>query len=149
MHMWFRLTVAAALCAAMVSVAAQDKVRVRYLPAYPPPNLSFESISIEITRVPALRRERELDVDRFFDAVEKALAEYRVSPTWQHVIVHAPSVQIEIVIDGKTYSLSSSYSDKGLDMASDKDGSNERHRQALGEILRLTTQRLSTMSPVQ
>jgi hypothetical protein len=54
------------MCVAAVSVTAQDKVRVRYLPAYPPPDLSSEVAEIEIRRIAGFGRSQELDVDRYF-----------------------------------------------------------------------------------
>lgn len=154
--MWLRLTFAAILCLATFSVAAQDKVHVSYIPAYPPlightemPDLSSEYVEIELTRIAGYWSKRDLAIDEYFVAVEMILKEQQVSSNWERVIAHAPSVHLDIVVSGKRYSLGSSYSKNGLDTFPDQDGANERHRHAMEAILRLTTRRVATKSPVQ
>jgi hypothetical protein len=154
--MWLRLTFAAVVCLATFSAGAQDRVHVRYIPAYPAlaghtdlPDLSSEYVEIKVARVAGFPRKRNLAIDQYFAAIQKILTEQRASSNWERAIVHAPSVQLDIVVSGDKYSLSSSYSSNGLDTFPDEDGANERHRRAMEAILQLTIRQVATKSPVQ
>ncbi len=127
-----------------------------YVPAHPPlaghaelPDVSSEYVEIEITRVAGFQHERGIAIDQYFAAVAKILDEQRVSSDWERVVLHAPSVHLDIVVGGRKYSLGSSYSDNGLDTFPDQDGTNERHRRAMEAILGLTTRRIAAKSPVR
>lgn len=141
MRQWVRLVVVALTWAGTASVLAQDTVRLKYLPAYPPPNVSSEFVEIVVTRISGYQRGEELGVDRYFAEIEKILVDHRITTNWERVIVHAPSVHAEINIGGKKLTLGSSYSASGMDSLPDQDGVNDRHRLALEAIIELTTRR--------
>ena len=131
------------------SSAAQDVVRVKYLPAYPLPDESMEGVDIEVKRLFSSQRGRELDVDRYFAAIARILLDEKVTSNWERSVVHAPYVRVEIALGGKNLILGASYSVNGLDSFPGPDDSNERHRRALEAILKLTLQRLQAKTPVK
>ena len=87
------------------SSAAQDVVRVKYLPAYPLPDESMEGVDIEVKRLHSSQRGRELDVDRYFAAVARILLDEKVTSNWERSVIHAPYVRVEIALGGKNLTL--------------------------------------------
>jgi hypothetical protein len=130
------------------SALAQDVVRVKYIPSYPLPDTSMETVGIQIERTPSGSGNGDAAIDRYFSAVSAILAEEKVKPKWERAIPDAPFVRVEITVGGRSFTFGSSYSENGLDTFG-PDDSDQRHRRALEGILKLTLQRVTEKSPVK
>ena len=107
-----RALIAVVFLASGLTCLANDEVNLRYDSGYPHPSLSLEFITLSVARSPPYSREREVDVDKFFLSVQKALAKNKVTSSWERVLLHAPTARIEIKMDGKTIMLVSSLLEK-------------------------------------
>jgi len=134
-------------------VAGQDSVRIRYFAAFPRMDRSSESGAVEIERrlpvtAPGYPATLNQDVDRYFDAISKILADSRVDADWERSVVHGHFVEVTIRIGTRTIRLGSSFNPGAyLDTFPDADGTNERHSAALKAILKLSSERLQEAIP--
>ena len=145
----------ALLLAVCLSANARDddSVRVRYFIVDARMDRSHQSTDFEITRhrpivPPGYKATLDSAVDLYFAAIEKVLADAKISGNWERSVVHGPYVRVEISVGGKRLTLGSSYSNGAyLDGFPDSDGTNARHRAALGAILKLTAERIQDTVP--
>lgn len=145
--MWRYLIISVSIILTAGTVSAEDYVRVKYMPGFPLPNESMETVDIEIKRMPSIPGSPQVDVDRYFDSVSKILAEDKIRTDWGLLAIDAPSVRVDISIADKKISLAATYTSKGIiDTAP---GPDERPRRALQEILKLTLKRLKDKVPVK
>ena len=148
-------TVIAAVAACIaLPVFAEDLVRIRYFNTYPRIDRSSESSEIEILRRPPvmpLGHALTLDqgVDRYFAAVAKVLADAKIDSTnWERSVVHGNFVEVTVQLGVRKVQLGSSFKlGAYLDSFPDADGTNERHRNALAAILKLTADRVQETIP--
>jgi hypothetical protein len=149
------------------TAGAQDFVNVRYLPGYPLPDRSAESVAVRVERTGTAARAEE-DVDRYFLAVAATMSEHRITGDWQHVIPDAPSIEITVELGGRRVRLASAHvpleqrsthvvTERGLEaldrrtrdsVLSQQGESFRRHRSAFDKVLGLTQQHVqSRLSP--
>ena len=148
LHGTFRVVVTFAFLATALTCLANDEVNVRYESGYPHPSLSSEFLTLSVVRSSSYTREREVEVDKFFLSVQKALTKNKVTSSWERVLLHAPTARVEIKLDGKTIMLVSSFLEKGTAIPLEESETDRRHRLAFEEILRLTVDRTRTrLSP--
>ncbi len=87
----------------------EDKVSIRYLPGYPLPSRSNESVDVRVERRSPPARVGDQDIDRFFSLVQATLSEYRIVRDWQFLIPDAPSIEITVDMNGRRTRLISAH----------------------------------------
>ncbi len=138
-------------CLAMPVMAA-DSVRVEYFNSYPRMDRSAESGEIEINRrppaMPSGYAVLDSSVDVYFSEVSKILTDAKIVADWERSVVHGHFLRVTIDLGGKKLTLGSSFTPGAyLDSFPDADGTNERHRNALLAILKLTAERTQATIP--
>lgn len=132
-------------------VAATDSVRISYFNSYPRMDRSAESGEVEISRrPPAMPRgyaPLESGVDAYFAEISKILVDSRIEGDWERSKVHGQFIRVTVELGGKKITLGSSFGGGYVDSFPDPDGTNERHRNALVAILKLTTDRMQAAIP--
>lgn len=123
------------------AIAAQDSVKARYVPSYPPPDRSSESVQLSVTRIAAAMPGRELDVDRYFATVRAILDEDRVPERWASVTVDASWVELEIALGTRRHVLASTWGPDGPVLQPNATADDRRIAAALRKLLGFTVDR--------
>jgi NAD(P)-dependent dehydrogenase (short-subunit alcohol dehydrogenase family) len=123
---------ACAIAVAAAPVRADDAIRIRELPPHPPPSRSVGFVNVEIRRVEAPAPHDDAPIDRYFDAVRRALADGAVPARWSRAVPDAAYVELDISLRDAHYTLVHTFG------AVDNDDE-RRIEQAIGRILALTS----------
>ena len=145
-----------------------DRVVIRYVPGYPAPGRSSETVEVDVARTGSSSAAAEHEIDRFFTAVERTLQQYRIIGDWQSAIPDAPYVEITVHLRGKRIRLASAHpplersgsqvvTERGVEALGQRTRESalaaqsepfRRHRLAFDTLLRLTLEQArSRLSP--
>jgi len=131
----------AAACTLAAPAAAQDSVKVRYVPSYPPPDRSSEVVQLSVSRIAAATPGRELDVDRYFATVRGFVTDERLPERWGSVTPDAAWVELEIVLGGRRHVLANAWGPDGPALPANASAADRRIAAAFRKVLALTFER--------
>ena len=135
------IALAASLTLAAWNARAEESVKVRYFPSYPPPDTSAEFVQLSVSRVPRATPGAERDVDRYIADVKRLLDEAAMPEKWGSVIPDASWVQIEITLGERKHLLANAYGPDGVKLRPDATATDRRIAAAFQRVLDLTVQR--------
>ena len=133
-----------ALSLTMISATANadDSVKVKFRSGYPPPDRNSEMVELKVTRFPVVDQAVPIDVDRYFSTVQKILVDGHVPAQWQYVPVDAPTIEIDVVLGDKSFTLIFGAMDLPMSPSSAED-EDKRVLAACRELLKLTMEEAS------
>jgi len=96
-----------ALSLTMISATANadDSVKVKFRSGYPPPDRNSEMVELKVLRFAVGDSAVPIDVDRYFTKVGKILADERVPASWQYVPVDDATIEIDVALGDKSFTL--------------------------------------------
>jgi hypothetical protein len=138
-----RLLILALLLIASAGARAQDSVHVVFTSGGA--IATFEDADIRVTGASYRQLDVKPSMEQYFDAVRKALLRGESKGVWeQPPALHADTVKVTINLDGRDYTFSTSYGQKGPEVPIGASAHDLKQLETLKQIIALTMAHLST-----